>query len=309
MLAGSPGPIEACWSSVKTGSISRRSLDWRTPRALVISITLISLFLSLIETRVVWGYWLSRATLASELDQADGLVGLSIVRDGSPVRPEDAYAAAREAELFCRPWTNECREGTVLLAFENAGGHLEGMPTIQTSVWTRVWNAARHDGWQPPMSTTHSEWSNVVVGGAGIQFVRQGAAYVLLAYRTSALRNDRYAYVEKLYRLDDTPHLERDNHWWLEISGLEGVDWRVLWPLNAFVALLGWLPLRISKGGRVKRLARLILMIAVPGAGLLLITWAVMGVEWPWQLVVFLVAVMLSLPVALRTWARRMETS
>jgi hypothetical protein len=90
--------------------------------------------------------------------------------------------------------------------------------------------------------------SGVPKAGLALLFVKDDRSLLLLAYRTSEIANDRYAYAEVLQQVrDGEARIARQAWFFLDIAGIEGIEWPILWPLNFVLLvslwrLIGWTP-------------------------------------------------------------------
>jgi hypothetical protein len=142
---------------------------------------------------------------------------------------------------YCHPWSNECRDGILLLRLEKRFGALDTIPGVDLGLVDAAWAALPATGWLPAVPEPPYRSTGLPLSGFAIAIRRASQDYLLLTFGTGQLANDRYAYSELLYRLDDGRlHLVKQIHYFLEIAGIEGLEWPVLWPLNAAVLLIGY---------------------------------------------------------------------
>jgi len=134
------------------------------------------------------------------------------------------------ARARCEPPTNECLEGKLLLA---PHGREAQVGEVRVGLLREVWSMESRLRPIPlPKDPTYQQSARSSVG-LGIHFRRTSEEYVALAYRTSEIANDRYIYSESLYRLRaGTFEPVRQERFFYDVAGLEGLDWRVFWPLN-----------------------------------------------------------------------------
>ncbi len=211
--------------------------------ALISVLAGISLGLAAMENRVLWGYWFSRPTLASALDGATSLRGFSMLdfRSGSATQVPDRLAAAAAARRVCQPERNECREGRLVARAERVFGALDGIPEVDAAMLQASWKEVQSRGWLPQVRDPQYQASGVPKAGLALFFVKGNQDLLLLAYRTSEIANDRYAYSEVLQEVrPGNLRIVRQTQFSLDIAGLEGLEWPVLWPLNFVVLLLIW---------------------------------------------------------------------
>jgi hypothetical protein len=206
--------------------------------------TLVGLGLALVESRVLWGYWIVRPSLCRELDTAGRVVAFSMV-DFWPEGEWSVLAARRtareDAERFCQPDSNECREGRLITCLRRREAEVDSLPELRQERYS-VPTPSQVRQWEPEPEDRTYQQSSRPVRGVVIHFMRNGDEWLLVGYRTSERANDSYAYGEVLYRIGDRgADLVRHVRFLLDIGGVEGLDWPVLWPANAVVILLGTL--------------------------------------------------------------------
>lgn len=209
-----------------------------------LALAVVSGSLAAAQNKLLWGYWFTRPSLASELRGAEHVFGVSaLVFAGTPHVSQDR-TVLETARRRCRPVSNECLEGRLLLALDP---HAAAAADVRDDLLQQAWS--RHVSRLPlPRAAARGyEASAHPTAGIALNFRRGGRDYVALAYRTSEIANDRYVYSEVLYRLE-TDRLDdvRMERYFYEIAGIEGLDWRVLWALDlvglAFlVGLAAWL--------------------------------------------------------------------
>jgi hypothetical protein len=72
--------------------------------------------------------------------------------------------------------------------------------------------------------------------------------YLLMTYVTSESANDHYAYSEALFQVSSSgPALVKQIHFFLDIAGMEGLEWPLLWPVNIIVLLPFWALISIDR--------------------------------------------------------------
>jgi hypothetical protein len=135
--------------------------------------------------------------------------------------------------------SNECLEGKLLLALD---GRVIDSNEVRSSLLRQVWTREEKDRPLPLPKDGAFRDSVRAEAGVGIHFLKANREYVMLAYRSSEVANDRYIYSEALYQLDErTPVLVRKERFFYEVAGLESVDWRLLWPFNLVALIAIWL--------------------------------------------------------------------
>lgn len=205
----------------------------------------LGLLLALVENWMLWGYFVSRSTLVGELQDGDTLIAFSMLDFGSGptllARSERTVAAAAAAS-FCHPPTNECREGRLALRLQRLYGSTETTPDVGQPLLNAAWTELTRVGWLPKASSPAYKGTGVPVAGLAILFRKAGnQEHLLLAYRTSEIANDVYAYSEALFRVAASgPSLVKQIHFFLDIAGIEGLEWPILWPLNVILLFLFW---------------------------------------------------------------------
>jgi hypothetical protein len=201
----------------------------------------LSLLAAIGENWLLWGYLVSRPTLTPRLADAVGIRGFSVFTlDESLVVSggDDRTRGIEDRRGECLPVErNECREGAIIVRLEQRFGDLREIPDVANGLLQEAWQELRRKGWFPSVRDPRYSRSGQPVGGAAVHFRRIQADRILLAYRTSELANDTYAYSEALFDLSGgKARLVEQTHFYLDIAGLEGVEWPLLWPLN-FLAL------------------------------------------------------------------------
>ena len=215
-------------------------------RALVL--VAVALALALVQNWLMWGFLVSRPSLAGELDNVEAVLGLSMLRfsrGGVAALPiEESYArsaAAQAVKSFCYPESlNECREGRLMIRLEKGRGPIDQIPNVASLLLNEAWQELLAKGWVPRVRDARYCDSGAPTAGLAIHFRKAGRELLRLAYRTSEVANDRYAYSEALYRLTGSePTLEKQVHFFLEIAGLERLEWPLLWPANFVLVVIG----------------------------------------------------------------------
>jgi hypothetical protein len=189
-----------------------------------------SALLAVGESKLIWGYGIQRPSIASSLRGADEVLGISSLPPGSTPQMSTDWATLLEARRRCEPPSNECLEGSLLIALD---GRDARAGEVRNHLLRDAWSKESRERPLPPSKDPRYQQSAHPVAGLGIHLRQRGEEYVALAYRTSEVANDRYIYSEALYRLHggslEPVRLERFSY---EIAGLEAMDWRVLWLLN-----------------------------------------------------------------------------
>jgi len=214
-------------------------------RVRLVAMAAAALLLAVGENRLLWGYWISRPSLASELDGIDRLLAVSVLasdlntgRVSRKQRPDGLTAAQQP----CRPRTNECLEGSLLLQL--APQRLtEKTPEVADDLVQQAWAQLKTDS---PIRVGSPQYQRTgkPIAGLAIQFVKGDQESLLLAQRTSEISDDRFAYVESLYRANGGSLVPvRQVRYFFEVAGLEGIEWPILWPVNFVVLLLAFLPI------------------------------------------------------------------
>jgi hypothetical protein len=186
-----------------------------------IGIAITALGLVFAESRMLWGYWAERPSIAAGVSSASEVVAATALPPDK--QPSGDYLGAVRAS--CQPLSNECREGRLLEPFGRK--HLALISPAPE--WAHaVWSSEQRDRSLPRGATP--------VEGLAIQFRFRNEQFVVLGYRTSQVANDRYIYSESLYRIRDR-QLERmhSERFYCDVAGLEALNWRVLFGLNAAV--------------------------------------------------------------------------
>lgn len=201
------------------------------------------LVLAFVENWMLWGFFVSRPSLEGELAHGDRLVGVSMLRfdpQPLPVPPPDRMTEAVNAAAVCRPDSNECLEGRLVLGVERLFGSVDGKTDVALPVLRAAWTELVAKGWLPRVRDPAYKATGVPVAGLAIHFRRPDEhEYFLLGYRTSAIANDLYAYSEALFRISGTEvALIKQVRFYLDIAGIEGLEWPILWPVNFFALLL-----------------------------------------------------------------------
>lgn len=205
----------------------------------ILSLVVISALFAVVQNKLLWGYWWQRPSMAHSLNGIDKLVGISSLPPGSLSQGSSTPGATANALAPCRPVSNECLEGRLLLALD---GHATEAAEMQPALLSQVWVKEEAD--RPlPLATDASIRTTVrPESGLGIHFFKGSEEYVLVAYRSSEAANDRYVYSEAMYRLTGGKlTLVDEDRFYYEVAGFESIDWRVLWPLDLVVLSVLWL--------------------------------------------------------------------
>lgn len=193
---------------------------------------------SFVQGRILWGYWFSRPSLASMVRSPIEVTALSTFHDGTLeiAPPADLREQkVRVTESFCVTQSaNECREGRLLVAIEDAGINVALLPQVESRLWSRL----RSDVLARSTTSRHQYPDAGVV----ISLRKPQGQFAIVARHVHIDGNDRYEYSERLYRLDnDDVRFVRGTRIWLEIGGLERLDWRWLAGVNVGAVTAGWL--------------------------------------------------------------------
>jgi hypothetical protein len=209
-------------------------------------IALAAAALATMETRLMWGYWIRRPSIASSLGGVEKVFRVSLLPLDRVLSGYEQKRLLDDARSRCTPPSNECLEGRVLLAI---GANAAPAPSDSGEDALRAaWE--RETSERPLPVPTDSKYRDSAsrLSGVAIHFHRQDGEYVVLAYRTSEIANDRYIYSEALYRVQGTvTEPIRSDRFTYEIAGLEFLDWPVLWLLNTITLAL------VSGGVMVRR--------------------------------------------------------
>jgi hypothetical protein len=169
-------------------------------------------------------------------------------RSGNVTQAPDRSGAAATARRACGPERNECREGRLIAQAEQVFGALDGIPEVDSVVLEAGWKEVQNRGWLPEVRDPEYRDSGVPKAGLALFFVTNNRNLLLLAYRTSEVANDRYAYAEVLQEVrPGNLRIIRQTRFFLDIAGLEGLEWPILWPLNFVVLMVLWV---LTKGRR-----------------------------------------------------------
>ena len=220
--------------SVRVGA---RKLAW------IAVLGCVSLGLAVLQNWVLWGYWFSRPTLAEALEEGSVVRGFSMLdfRSGGVTQVPDRGTAAEAARRVCQPERNECREGRLVARAERVFGALEGVPQVDSTILATAWAELKGRGWLPQVRDPQYRESGVPKAGLALLFVKGNQDLLLLAYRTSEIANDRYAYSEVLQEIGPGEvRIIQQTRFFLDIAGLEGLEWPILWPLNFIVLSAIW---------------------------------------------------------------------
>ncbi|MGE0452400.1 MAG: hypothetical protein AB7O37_05610 [Vicinamibacteria bacterium] len=222
-------------------------------------VALVGLGLAVAENRALWGYWISRPSLCRELQAGDPISGFSMLRFspiGEVAGVMDRRAAHEAASRFCEPETNECREGSLILCLKRQGVKLEAVPEVPLERYATVLLPSVVRQWEPEATDLAYKQSSRPAHGVAIAFTRNSDQFLLIGYRTSEIANDSYAYGEILYRIEgDRAAVVRRVRFLLDIAGVEGLEWPLLWPLNA-AALFALLVVGVRRRKRASPNAR-----------------------------------------------------
>jgi hypothetical protein len=206
----------------------------------------IALVMAAVENKVLWGFYLVRPTLITELDGSTGITGAVAFETASRTRAfriVDRAAAVDRARRACEPRTDDCLEGQLLLRAIKVP---PSPPPISDAVALALWRQMEAAGWHPPAASSQFVDSSKIVGGVIITFLRDKDSFALTAARTSEVSNDCYGYIESLFLVGPNgPSLIRQAYYYYEVAGLEGLEWRLLWPINAVVLCVCWMTLGI----------------------------------------------------------------
>jgi hypothetical protein len=107
-------------------------------------------------------------------------------------------------------------------------------------------------------------------------FRKPGGPFAIVARHVHIDGNDRYEYSERLYRIESDGIVAlAGSRIWLEIGGLEGLDWRWLAGMNVCAVAAGWLPFF---GRRIPAYA-----VAVLSLSAIFIAVVALRLDHPWR--------------------------
>jgi hypothetical protein len=236
-------------------SLRQKFSTWLTVLALL---ACLSLFLSLCENRLLWGHWIAPPTVSEAFGCIDNLRAISSFSSrgsGSALQLEPREDNLRRARYFCGIAGHECIEGQLLLALERKA-RLEAAPEVRAGTIALAEKLLHGHLWRPRVRDPKYKALGAHSFGWIVNFSCPAAEYVVIAYRTGEIANDRHAYAEALVEIrGGSWRLVRQVHYYFDIAGIEGLTWHLLWPLNALVLFLGYLLFRLFSlvGRLVKR--------------------------------------------------------
>ena len=203
----------------------------------------LGLMLALVENRIFWGFFVSRPSLERELQKGDVLVAFSVLK--FTPRPTALVGAERNATAdrvarICRLGLNECLEGQLVLRLERLGSRRDRAVDVGTPMLHAAWEELTGKGWLPRVRDP--AYPGRPRSGLAILFRKpQDGEYLLVTYVTSEIANDHYAYSEALFRVSSSgAALVKQIHFFLDIAGIEGLEWPLLWPVNVILLLPFW---------------------------------------------------------------------
>lgn len=207
----------------------------------------LSVLSSVVEHRALWGYWWSRPSFASAVEGATAVKAFSILRFENRL----VFAQLDRLQALNRLKNQEGSKGASLVEaqlLERLGlghGSLDQLPEVSQTTLEGSWRELLSKGWLPKVRDPRYRDSGIPVSGLAARFLKGNSEYLLLAYKTSEIANDRYAYSEALFdNLDSAPSLLKQEHFFYEIAGLEGIGYAVLLPINAALFLVCYVALR-----------------------------------------------------------------
>jgi hypothetical protein len=212
-----------------------------------------AVLLSLLESQLLWGYWFQRPSLVprSEIESLKALSALSFNADGIPVVSSERRIRLLEAKAFCAKEvdSNECLEGAIVLALEQSGLLTDNTPEMDTALLSHVWSEVGDQLWQARIHDSQFKTTSIPVSGLGVYYsTKSREQRLLLAWRTSEISNDRYAYAEAQVELESGRFsIQRQVHFFYEIAGLEGLTWPYLATLNLIVLGFSWSAIRVVR--------------------------------------------------------------
>ena len=152
------------------------------------------------------------------------------------------WRRCRSCEARCQPERNECREGRLVARAERVFGALDGVPEVDPTLLATAWKELQRHGGLPLVRDPQYRDSGAPKAGLALLFVKGSQDLLLLAYRTSEIANDRYAYSEVLQEVGPgRTSIIHQTRFFLDIAGLEGLEWPILWPLDFVVLLAIWI--------------------------------------------------------------------
>ncbi len=204
---------------------------------LAVLVAILGAAFSFVETKLLWGYWFRRPTVASSVHDVEQVLRVAAIpfdRDASTSERRQFLADARGR---CTPVSNECLEGRLLLAI---GPYSPASVDSCDDELQAAWLLDRKQRPLPIPNDVRYQPSAKRVAGIGVHFRERDGEYVALGYRTSEVSNDRYIYSEALYRVHGTSldPVQRERFEY-EVAGLEFADWLMFWFVNCVVLSLG----------------------------------------------------------------------
>ena len=210
----------------------------------------LGLVLAFVENRILWGFFVSRPSLERELQEGDVLVAFSMLefepRPTALAGAERKTAADRVAR-FCRLGLNECLEGRLVLRLEKLGARMDLAADVGAPMLHAAWEELAGKGWLPRVRDP--AYLGRPISGLAILFRKpQDREYLLITYVTSEIANDHHAYSEALFRVSSSgPALVKQVHFFLDIAGMEGLEWPILWPVNVILLLPFWALISVDR--------------------------------------------------------------
>jgi hypothetical protein len=269
----------------------------------------LSYALALVQNRALWGFWFNRPTLTEALQDATELLGVSGLRFDDMGLPVSSSATrSRLIELVpevCNPANVDkgyyCLEHRLLLALMERFGELEQVSDVDPMVLSITWQRYRTEGWRPSTAPGYRGSPHI---GLALHFRKGSQDYVILAYESSEIAGDRYAYGEALYRLTRPfPMLVREHRLFYEVAGAEAWGTPILTVINAILLTSGSLLVML-----VRRQQGPIAKAVVFGVGamFLLAGLSLLGhTRWTWGFEVFVPliwAFLLVVPALFAIW-------
>jgi hypothetical protein len=192
--------------------------------------------LSLLENRLLWGFWYTRPSLVENLKGMDELCGVSVLF----FEPDLSIKLGPRSELdsmaqFCSRPINECIEGSLLVQLRRDKRPPQSVPEVNPEILDLAWEHMRSDIlFREGKDSRHPAHSGHPVRGLAVHFRESGESYILLSYRTSEISEDRHMYLETLLRLpgNNKVVVVRSISFFFEIAGLEFLTVEKLFPIN-----------------------------------------------------------------------------
>jgi hypothetical protein len=210
----------------------------------------LGLVLAFVENWILWGFFVSRPSLERELQEGDLIVAFSMLKftpRPTALLGAERNTAADRVATFCRLGLNECLEGRLVLRLEKLASRRDLTADVGAPMLHAAWEELAGKGWFPRVRDP--AYPGRPLSGLAILFRKpHDREYLLMTYVTSEIANDHHAYSEALFSVSSFgPALVKQVHFFLDIAGMEGFEWPLLWPINIILLLPLWALISVDR--------------------------------------------------------------